>query len=114
MNNDRFDRFVDGAIDFMGDTWREARREFVCGIEYNARTVERNDNLSRAALAMLDGGLSAEQTTAMLQKHWDLRRSEAQPFVWWAQREIGPRQCARPGKNQKKSENCSKVHYSSP
>jgi len=92
MNNDSFDRFLDVALDLVGNSWRDAKREFVCGIEYNARSVERNDNLSRAALAMLDGGLSAEQTTAMLQKHWDLRRSEAIPFVASAQRQIGSRQ----------------------
>ena len=101
MNCDRFDRFVDGALGIVGEAWQDARRDFIVGIEVNARTVERDDNIARAAVAMMDGGLSVEQTIALLQKHWDLRRSEALPFVTWAQRQVSPK-CVRPEKNQKK------------
>ncbi len=99
--NERFDRFVDGALGMVGEAWQDARRDFVVGIELNARAVERDDNIARAAVAMMDGGLNAEQTIAMLQKHWDLRRSEALPFVYWAERQI-PHKYVRPEKNQKK------------
>lgn len=88
MNRDRFDRFVDGAFNLVGDAWNEARRDFVCGIDANARMDERENNIALAALAMLDGGLSVEKTIALLQKHWDLRRSEALPFIEWARKRM--------------------------
>ena len=101
MTSNRFDRFVDGALDIVGGAWNEARYNFVAGIDARARDEERDNNITRAAVAMLDGGLSLEQTTAMLQKHWDMRRSEVLPLVAWAQRQIPPK-CVRPEKNQKK------------
>ena len=88
MNRDRFDRFVDGAFNLVGDAWNEARQDFVYSIDANARTEERENNIALAALAMLDGGLDVEKTLALLQKHWDLRRSEAMPFVSWASRRL--------------------------
>lgn len=88
MNRDRFDRFVDGAFNLVGEAWDEARYNFVDSIDSRARMEERNNNIALAALALMDGGLNAEKTVALLQKHWDLRRSEALPFVEWARRQM--------------------------
>ncbi len=101
MKKDRIVRFVDGAIGMATEAWNDASRDFVIGIEINARAEERDNNIAIAALAMMDGGLSPEQTLSMLQKHWDLRRSEALPFITWAKRQITSIG-VRPDKNQKK------------
>ena len=84
MNNDYLDRLMDGALNVVDEAWNEARNNFICDI----RADERNINLSLATLAMLDGGLSKEQTISQLQKYWDLRRSEAVPCVAWAQQKL--------------------------
>lgn len=88
MNRDRFDRFVDGALNVVGDAWNDARRNIVDSIDARARFEERDSNIALAALAMMDGGLSADKTAMMLQKHWDLRRSEVLPYVSWARQQI--------------------------
>ncbi len=89
MNRERFNRFVDGTINIVGDAWAEAKQDFVNSIDAAAREEERENNIATAALAMLDGGLSEEKTLGQLQKHWDLRRSEALPYVNWARKRVG-------------------------
>ncbi len=42
---------------------------------------ERLDNIGKAAPALLEAGIDEERTKALLQKHWDLRPSEAQDFI---------------------------------
>ena len=88
MNRGQFNRFVGGAFNLLGNAWDEVRQDFVYSIDANVRSEERDNNIALAALAMLDGGLDVEKTLALLQKHWDLRRSEAMPFVSWASRRL--------------------------
>lgn len=52
--------------------------------EDEACFYERQNNIATAAVAMCDAGLSDEIITSMLQKHWDLRQSEAASFIDWA------------------------------
>ena len=88
MNRNRFYKFVDDTLDVMGGAWNDAKRDFVDGIDSRARMEERDDNIALAALAMIDGGLDEEKTISLLQKHWDLRRSEALLYVKRAHRMI--------------------------
>ena len=54
----------------------------------NACECERENNIATAATAMVDAGLSDEVITQMLQKYWDLRRSETTSFLKWAHHQI--------------------------
>lgn len=56
--------------------------------EDEACFYERQNNIATAAVAMRDAGLDDETIRQMLQKHWDLRRSETQGFIGWAHRQI--------------------------
>ena len=49
---------------------------------------ERENNIARAALAMIDAGLDDRVVEHMLQKHWDLRLSETKPFLEWAHKQL--------------------------
>ena len=49
---------------------------------------ERENNIARAALAMIDAGLDDSVVEHMLQKHWDLRLSETKPFLEWAHKQL--------------------------
>lgn len=60
---------------------RRAEIEFAC-------SEERENNIACAATAMLDAGLSPAKVQQMLQKHWDLRRSEADRFIAWSQKQL--------------------------
>lgn len=42
---------------------------------------ERLNNIGKAATSLLEAGIDEEVTKALLQKHWDLRPSEAQDFI---------------------------------
>lgn len=84
MTKDSFGKIMDGAANIVGEAWNEARTGIVNDIAFKARLEERDQNLALAALALMDGGFSAEKTISLLQKHWDLRRSEALPYVEWA------------------------------
>ncbi|WP_165056819.1 MULTISPECIES: hypothetical protein [unclassified Adlercreutzia] len=46
--------------------------------------AERINNIAIAAIAMLDAGLRDALVMRMLQKHWDLRLSEASDIIEWA------------------------------
>lgn len=59
-------------------------RNNVAAHEDEACFYERQNNIATAAVAMRDAGLNDETITSMLQKHWDLRRSEASNFIEWA------------------------------
>lgn len=61
----------------------EAREMEAC---YN----ERQNNIAIAAAAMMDANLEDETIARMLQKHWDLRLSEAEAFINWAHGHISP------------------------
>ena len=52
------------------------------------RIDEREENIVVAATAMLDAGLSDDTVMSMLQKHWDLRPSEAKPFLEWGRTKL--------------------------
>ncbi len=60
---------------------RRSEIEFAC-------SEERDNNIAIAATAMLDAGLSRDIVQQMLQKHWDLRQSEANSFIAWSQRRL--------------------------
>lgn len=53
-----------------------------------ARYDERENNIAKAALALLEVGVSDDVVVQKLQEHWDLRRSETRPFLQWAHRQI--------------------------
>ena len=53
-----------------------------------ARKEERENNIAVAAEAMLDAGLDDETVVQMLQKYWDLRRSETESFLKHAHRQL--------------------------
>ena len=60
---------------------RRAEIEFAC-------SEERENNIVLAAMAMLDAGLSSDTVKQMLQKHWDLRQSEANNFITYSQKRL--------------------------
>ena len=45
---------------------------------------ERNNNIARATIALLEVGADDETVDRKLQEHFDLRRSEIRPFLQWA------------------------------
>lgn len=49
---------------------------------------ERENNIARATLAMIDAGLDDTVVEHMLQKHWDLRLSETKTFLEWAHNQL--------------------------
>ena len=50
--------------------------------------AERINNTAIAAIAMLDAELKDEVVASMLQKHWDLRLSEASEIIEWAHSQL--------------------------
>ena len=67
-----------GAFRYPGD---ERTVVFLGDYIDRGSQVRETVNLVRA---MRDAGLSDEIITSMLQKHWDLRQSEAASFIDWA------------------------------
>lgn len=47
----------------------------------DATDTERNANIQKATMAMLEAGVDEEIIIKMLQKHWDLRQSEANSLI---------------------------------
>lgn len=82
----------------MSNTFREAFRgfgwELLDGIREKANErisdaefEERIIGIEKATIAMVEAGVNDDTVIAMLQKHWDLRLSEAKAFLENAQAE---------------------------
>ena len=56
-------------------------RDTIAEHEAQACFNERQNNISRATLAMREAGVTDEVITSMLQKHFDLRYSETLPLI---------------------------------
>lgn len=59
------------------DGVREQANQHISGAEFQERIV----GIKKATMAMFEAGVEEKVIIAMLQKHWDLRLSEAQSFV---------------------------------
>ena len=73
------------------ELWPELQQrlsEHFASLIQQERNDERDNNIALAALAMLDAGVSDDVTLHMMQKHWDLRQSEADSFLNWAHNRI--------------------------
>ena len=80
-------RIGDGLTDFGTDVVLGLRERYWNSIE-EARLHERDANISTAAIAMLEIGGRDADVMRMLQKHYDLRQSEAAACVEWAHHRI--------------------------
>lgn len=76
----------------MSDLFREAfsgfGRELLDNIRQttderisDAEFAERIIGIEKATISMIEVGVAEEQIVKMLQKHWDLRLSEARKFI---------------------------------
>ena len=82
----------------MSDFWKKTAQQFegfgsellqgirdhVKSHEGDAVYNERIENITTATMAMYDAGLEDEIIIQMLQKYWDLRRSEAEKEIAFA------------------------------
>lgn len=59
------------------DKIRQAADEKISDAEFAERII----GIEKATISMLEVGVSEEQVIKMLQKHWDLRLSEATEFI---------------------------------
>lgn len=67
--------------------WKGMRERIIADQQAKLDDVaysERLNNIGKAATALLEAGIDEERTKALLQKHWDLRPSEAQDFIDFA------------------------------
>ena len=69
-----------GFCDFFAELIQKFHDDRMNEIEWN-RFDERQGNIAKAAFAMIENGLSDTSVIQALQKHFDLRASEAQRFV---------------------------------
>ena len=79
----------------MSDLWNQVKMQFKDfpaeirdRIQTDQREVieeavlsERICSIEKATLALLEAGVPKDQIIALLQKYWDLRRSEANQFI---------------------------------
>lgn len=79
----------------MSDLWNQVKMQFkdfpaeICNhIQADQQEVieeavlsERICSIEKATLALLEANVPKDQIIALLQKHWDLRRSEANQFI---------------------------------
>ena len=56
---------------------REKANERISDAEFEERII----GIEKATIAMLEAGVKDDTVIAMLQKHWDLRLSEAKAFI---------------------------------
>ncbi len=63
---------------FLLDTSREAFQNIIDEEKFYERVI----GIEKAVLAMKEAKVKKETIIAMLQKHWDLRLSEAENFVY--------------------------------
>ncbi|WP_261127547.1 cell division protein MraZ [Streptococcus mitis] len=64
--------------------WKGMRERIIADQQAKLDDVaysERLNNIGKAATALLEAGIDKERTKTLLQKHWDLRPSEAQDFI---------------------------------
>ena len=64
--------------------WNEIIEEFK-DFPQELRHQERARSIRRATDAFLEAKIPTERIIALLQKHWDLRRSEAEKALWQAE-----------------------------
>lgn len=77
------DILKDEIPNFIPDLRQSFRDNRDAAIE-DACIDERNNNIAIATIAMLDGGLSDEVITRLLQEYWDLRLSETKDVLEFA------------------------------
>ncbi|WP_175060958.1 cell division protein MraZ [Streptococcus salivarius] len=68
----------------MTGFWEDLRERIIANQQAkldDAAYNERLDNIGKATTALLEAGIDEERTKTLLQKHWDLRPSEAQEFI---------------------------------
>ena len=78
------------VVDFAGELRDDVRHSIDVHTAQDC-AAERERNIEKATEAMLDAGLNEETVLQQLQKHWDLRRSEAEQFINWASAMLRPR-----------------------
>ena len=85
--NDFLKKLSEQVEGFGGDFLQDLRNH-VTTYETSAVEKERQKNIAAAAAAMAEAGVADETNIQMLQKYWDLRRSEALPLVEQAHEEV--------------------------
>lgn len=63
------------------DGIREVIRERTNEEVYNAVCEERWRNIQKTAVALMEAGIVQEEMISLLQKHWNLRLSEAERVI---------------------------------
>lgn len=66
------------------DGARERAKEHVNDAEFQERVT----GIEKATMSMIEANVEKAVIIKMLQKHWDLRLSEAEKFVEWAINEV--------------------------
>lgn len=77
----------DGVKDFIPEVGQRLRDDYFARIS-EERQCEREENIAIAAMSLLDAGVEDKVVEQMLQKHWDLRLSEARSFIEWAKDQL--------------------------
>lgn len=77
----------EGFRNFIPEMRQRLRDDFEARIQDEC-DKERDNNIATATVALIDAGVSDESVVQMLQKHWDLRRSETVPLINWAHKKI--------------------------
>lgn len=88
MSNGIKAAFREGFKNFIPEMRQRFRDDYEARIQ-DARDMERENNIATATMAMIDAGVPDASVAHMLQKHWDLRRSETVPFIDWAHNQLG-------------------------
>ncbi len=69
------------AFNFIGTEVINSLRDNLDNRLDEAEFEERVDCIRKAALALNEAGVDREEIIRLLQKYWDLRRSEAELFI---------------------------------
>lgn len=91
MNKTNVNRFFTQIGNSIRESWPEIQqrmRDERDAMIQDACFEERDNNIAKAALALLEVGASDDVVVQKLQEHWDLRRSETRPFLQWAHRQM--------------------------
>lgn len=89
--NRNVNRFFTQVGNSIRESWPEIQqrlRDEREAIIQEACFEERENNIAKAALALLEVGADDDTVVRKLQEHWDLRRSETRPFLQWAHRQM--------------------------
>lgn len=91
MNRNNVNRFFTQVGNSIRESWPEIQqrmRDEREAVIQEACFEERENNIAKATLALLEVGADDDTIVRKLQEHWDLRRSETRPFLQWAHQQL--------------------------